>query len=419
MSVTLILRTLGADGRVGPEVTECTVRRMFAEKGFVRTALGRRRRHEDLTPVACCPARRALARRRVPRPHAHPRRTQDASAGSTRSWTTPHATSSRCGWLPTSARRRCSRSSRSRSWSTANSTRSISTTARPTAATSFGSRARDSALRSSTPNPTTPPRAANGALLASRTGAGARPHRSGRPARRRRGEAPHLARALLPVHAARRHPRPRAGHRPRGGREGPRLRGRATARRSPCACAAVSAATQPSALAVCSTRSRSAISAGQIVTIAKSHFDDSVPVIEPRRQAHPAPRRRPFAQRKSAASTSPRAARQSWSARRLRHEQDLAADITSKTLAEDEDQEDDDDADLSTSLPTSASGPRPSRRRWTTTSCGSRRPRPRSSAKSRLPSRHARACCSWASPASERRACHGRCATGYCRRASG
>ena len=38
VSVTLILRTLGADGRVGPEVTECTVRRMFAEKGLVRTA---------------------------------------------------------------------------------------------------------------------------------------------------------------------------------------------------------------------------------------------------------------------------------------------------------------------------------------------------------------------------------------------
>ena len=36
VSVTLILRTLRADGRVGPKVTACTVRRMFAEKGLVR-----------------------------------------------------------------------------------------------------------------------------------------------------------------------------------------------------------------------------------------------------------------------------------------------------------------------------------------------------------------------------------------------
>lgn len=36
VSVTLILRTLRADGRVGPEVTECTVRRMLAEKGLAR-----------------------------------------------------------------------------------------------------------------------------------------------------------------------------------------------------------------------------------------------------------------------------------------------------------------------------------------------------------------------------------------------
>lgn len=38
VSVTLILRTLRATGAAGPEVTECTVRRMFAEKGLVRTA---------------------------------------------------------------------------------------------------------------------------------------------------------------------------------------------------------------------------------------------------------------------------------------------------------------------------------------------------------------------------------------------
>ena len=37
VSVTLILRTLRADGRAGKEVTECTVRRMLAEKGLVRT----------------------------------------------------------------------------------------------------------------------------------------------------------------------------------------------------------------------------------------------------------------------------------------------------------------------------------------------------------------------------------------------
>lgn len=37
-SVTLMLRTLRAAGAVGPEATECTVRRMFAEKGLVRTA---------------------------------------------------------------------------------------------------------------------------------------------------------------------------------------------------------------------------------------------------------------------------------------------------------------------------------------------------------------------------------------------
>jgi transposase InsO family protein len=38
VSVTLILRTLLAEGRVGPEVTACTVRRMFAERGLHRTA---------------------------------------------------------------------------------------------------------------------------------------------------------------------------------------------------------------------------------------------------------------------------------------------------------------------------------------------------------------------------------------------
>lgn len=37
VSVTVILRTLRADGRVGPEVTACTVRRMFAERGLPRT----------------------------------------------------------------------------------------------------------------------------------------------------------------------------------------------------------------------------------------------------------------------------------------------------------------------------------------------------------------------------------------------
>ena len=38
VSVTLILRTLLAEGRIGPEVTACTVRRMFAERGLHRTA---------------------------------------------------------------------------------------------------------------------------------------------------------------------------------------------------------------------------------------------------------------------------------------------------------------------------------------------------------------------------------------------
>ena len=38
VSVTLMLRTLRADGRVGNEVKECTVRRMFAERGLTRTA---------------------------------------------------------------------------------------------------------------------------------------------------------------------------------------------------------------------------------------------------------------------------------------------------------------------------------------------------------------------------------------------
>ncbi len=38
VSVTLIVRTLRADGRIGPEVTACTVRRMFCEKGLVRAA---------------------------------------------------------------------------------------------------------------------------------------------------------------------------------------------------------------------------------------------------------------------------------------------------------------------------------------------------------------------------------------------
>jgi hypothetical protein len=38
VSVTLILRTLRADGRAGAEVTACTVRRMLAERGLTRTA---------------------------------------------------------------------------------------------------------------------------------------------------------------------------------------------------------------------------------------------------------------------------------------------------------------------------------------------------------------------------------------------
>ena len=38
ISVTLMLRTLRADGRIGPEVTACTVRRMLAERGLVRAA---------------------------------------------------------------------------------------------------------------------------------------------------------------------------------------------------------------------------------------------------------------------------------------------------------------------------------------------------------------------------------------------
>ena len=38
VSVTLIVRTLRADGRIGPEVTACTVRRMFHDKGLARCA---------------------------------------------------------------------------------------------------------------------------------------------------------------------------------------------------------------------------------------------------------------------------------------------------------------------------------------------------------------------------------------------
>jgi transposase InsO family protein len=38
VSVTLMLRTLRADGRIGPDVKECTVRRMLCEKGLPRTA---------------------------------------------------------------------------------------------------------------------------------------------------------------------------------------------------------------------------------------------------------------------------------------------------------------------------------------------------------------------------------------------
>lgn len=37
VSVTLMLRTLRADGRVGADVSECTVRRMLAERGLART----------------------------------------------------------------------------------------------------------------------------------------------------------------------------------------------------------------------------------------------------------------------------------------------------------------------------------------------------------------------------------------------
>ena len=38
VSVTLIVRTLHAEGRIGPEVKACTVRRMYAEKGLTRVA---------------------------------------------------------------------------------------------------------------------------------------------------------------------------------------------------------------------------------------------------------------------------------------------------------------------------------------------------------------------------------------------
>lgn len=38
VSVTLIVRTLHAEGRIGPEVKVCTVRRMYAEKGLTRVA---------------------------------------------------------------------------------------------------------------------------------------------------------------------------------------------------------------------------------------------------------------------------------------------------------------------------------------------------------------------------------------------
>ncbi len=37
VSVPLMLRTLRADGRIGPEVKECTVRRLLAERGLART----------------------------------------------------------------------------------------------------------------------------------------------------------------------------------------------------------------------------------------------------------------------------------------------------------------------------------------------------------------------------------------------
>ena len=70
VSVTRILRTLQADGRIGTDVTACTVRRMFAEKGLCRAEVPAGKAH-DAPALAGGAAQRAVARGRLPRPHAH------------------------------------------------------------------------------------------------------------------------------------------------------------------------------------------------------------------------------------------------------------------------------------------------------------------------------------------------------------
>ena len=65
VSVTLILRTLRADGRCGPDVSECTVRRMFADvrrEGPLSYPRGGRQGWQDAPSLAGRAPFRALAR---------------------------------------------------------------------------------------------------------------------------------------------------------------------------------------------------------------------------------------------------------------------------------------------------------------------------------------------------------------------
>ena len=113
VSVTLIVRTLHAEGRVGPEVKVCTVRRMYAEKGLTRVAAadGRARR-------------RAFAGRPTDRARSGtatsamaPRSLSTAAAlpcASMRCSMMPLATSSPFASPRTSGKRRCCPSSRRR-----------------------------------------------------------------------------------------------------------------------------------------------------------------------------------------------------------------------------------------------------------------------------------------------------------------
>ncbi|MEI2637434.1 MAG: DDE-type integrase/transposase/recombinase [Microthrixaceae bacterium] len=304
VSVTLMLRTLRADGRIGPEVKECTVRRMLCEQGLPRMA------------PAEAQGPRARLRWQAERPNAlwH----GDVCHGPTLTFD-GRRTHVRVHAMLDDASRAivglCVAADEREETMLKLFARAVMEHGRPdvlyldngatyrgialsTACSRLGT-----GLRHAKPYDA----AARGkmeTLLAPHAGERPRPHRRRRLPRRHRGEDPHVARALLPVRPARRAARSRSRRRLRRRRNEARVRGGAPRRSHPAGAATRTSRQHRIASTATTYEVPLGYLAGQVVTVATSLFDGDGPRRRARRKTHPLGDGGPDRERKAPPSRS-------------------------------------------------------------------------------------------------------------------